>query len=202
MVTGGAGLATTGVGTLPGVGAIALGGVIVTKSAAGVVLNSQNFLDALRDQPASQQDSLAGAIAEYAAPGNKTVRGIADITDLTLDLATGRVPVSNRLVLRDALPSSQLSNVAETIAGSYKNGGMFNFAADAFQGLTVGNTIANYGNDIRSALNPTVTTPGFTDFGSPSLNFPNFAGVGSAAGGFLIYPNKANLNQMRSVYAK
>lgn len=30
----------------------------------------------------------------------------------------------------------------------------------------------------------------------------DFTGVSAAAGGFLIYPNKANLNMVRSVYAK
>ena len=50
---------------------------------------------------------------------------------------------------------------------------------------------------------PSFSAPSFTDFGSPSLDFPTFAGLsGTAGGGFLLYPNKANTNMMRSVYAK
>ena len=45
-------------------------------------------------------------------------------------------------------------------------------------------------------------TPSITDFGSPSLDFSSFANAGGAAGGFLIYPNQPNTNQLQSVYAK
>ena len=201
-MTGGAGLVSTGVGAPFGVGAIGLGGVIVTKSVAGVVLNTQNFIDALRDQPAGQPDSLARLIAGQVAPGNKTAQGIADMADLALDLTSGRAPISNRLVLRNALPSSKLATVSETIAGSYRNGERFNLFADTFQGFAITGTITDYSNDIRSMLSPTATTPNSTDFGSPNLGFPDFANLGGAAGGFLIYPNKSNLNQLQSVYAK
>lgn len=50
---------------------------------------------------------------------------------------------------------------------------------------------------------PSFAAPTFTDFGSPNLDFSTFAGLsGTAGGGFLLYPNKANTNMMRSVYAK
>jgi RHS repeat-associated protein len=42
----------------------------------------------------------------------------------------------------------------------------------------------------------------FNDFGNPNLGFPSFAGTGGASGGFLLYPNKSNSNQLRSVYRK
>jgi RHS repeat-associated protein len=176
-----------------GVGAMAFGGTLTAKSVAGVGLSINNLVNAFQDRPAN----MPGSLAEVIAPSNANAQRAAQIIDLGLDLASGRVRPDKMLELNTGIPGLKWGTAAETIQSTYGAGGKaFNTISDTFQATAAVNSLFTSGQDIAVSLG----------FGGSTSNqsmqsFEQLSAQG-AAGGFLLYPNKSNSNMMQSVYGK
>lgn len=193
---------TTLVRTNPGVVAGTIGG---TSGAAGYVATTPN--------PTVKGAAIAGGIgavqgvATVLLPGSgtlwqgATIGGIGNLATQGINIAT------------DSSRSLSDFNWGE-FGGSLLGGAAASKLTSAFgptwsqqaSAATIAWPVETSFSAVGQSLgtpSPSFASPNFNDFGSPSLDFPTFAGLsGTAGGGFLLYPNKANTNMMRSVYAK
>jgi len=176
-----------------GLGTISYSSALLANSSGNFILNAQNFASALRDKPAGVPGSLAEGVAGIAAPGSINAQLLANAFNLTLDLASGRVPVGRIPTnLDSALAGFKLANFSEL--------NNFNVAANAIGDTPV--SIGAYGTAASTwaldslQFGATLQTA-FNVLPSVSNNFSN-----SINGGFVIYPNKSNTNMLQSVYKK
>ncbi|MBT0960257.1 RHS repeat-associated core domain-containing protein [Denitromonas iodatirespirans] len=213
MLSGGAGVIVGGATTLgggallaapeptfltkvAGVGAVGFGTALVGKSSADFTLNAQNFISALRDQQPSVPSSLFELGAGLAYPGNRDAQLLAVAGNLTIDLASGRIPVGvipDLATVGSALQSNKLASFSE----------LTNFRA-AWQGteylpVSVGAHGSSLITNAVDALQLSATAQtAMANYDSVLENVSS----SWAGGGFLLYPNKANSNMTQSVYAK
>lgn len=141
---------------LAGVGAVTFGGTIYTKSVAGAGMSANNLISAIQDRPASMPSSAAEWVAGKISPGNKTAQKTAQILDLGLDLASGRVNPAKMIVLKpgEGIPRLKWGTAGDKIEREYGSAGKaFNTASDWFQGLAAADSIINSGMDISRSLN-------------------------------------------------
>ena len=119
-------------------------------------MSFNNLIDAIQDRPASQPGSAAEWVAGKIAPGNTTVQKTAQILDLGLDLASGRINPAKMIVLRpgEGIPRLKWGTAAESIERNYGGAGKaFNKASDLFQGLAASDSIYGSTKDIYGSLN-------------------------------------------------
>jgi hypothetical protein len=169
LVTGGAALMVAPepvLTKLAGAGSVALGTVVYTKSVAGVALNSANLRAALEDEDPYVPSSAAQVIAETVAPGNETAKGIADVADLTLDLASGRAPAGTyvddlgRTVtgginkLQDVKAAQQRVQGTPLIATEATGTSTASKALDTLQAAATAQTLEGHRNDIDVGIAP------------------------------------------------
>jgi hypothetical protein len=127
-------------------------------------------------------------------PGNQTAQDLATVTDLSLALLSGRVPVGTAQINSFSALSQRVSvsinGMADAKAVSVPRGmdGILLPSADSAK------SFASWALDTTQVL----------QLGSLAYDriFPASGGGGSAGGGFLLYPNKANTNMMQAVYSK
>lgn len=200
----GAGVVTGGILTAGGVGLLAapeptgitkIGGAFtlttglanIANSGAGLVNSTRNFIQALQDNPSDLPSSGFGVLADRFFPGSQTAQNLASVGDLSLALLSGRVPVGTA-------PINTFSALSQHVPVGIN--GMLDARAVAVP------------RGMDGILMPSADSA--RSFGSTILDVTQGAqvlstiwGQGSAAaGGFLLYPNKPNLNQLQSVYAK
>lgn len=119
-------------------------------------MNFNNLIDAIQDRPASMPSSAAEWVAGKFAPGNTTAQKSAQIIDLGLDLASGRVNPAKMIVLKpgEGIPRLKWGTAAESIERNYGAGGKaFNAASNVFQGGAAVGSIYDSGMDISGSLN-------------------------------------------------
>lgn len=181
--------------TMAGVGTIALSSTVLANSSGNFVLNAQNFWSAINDRAPTVPNSLAEGVAGIVAPGDPNAQLIAQGFNLTLDLASGRMPVGMIPTNADsALSAWKLANFSEV--SNYSS------AARAVDGLPV--SVGGYGDSLAT------TSVNFLQFGatlqilgnSGDQISTNIFGGSAAGGGFVLYPNRPNMNMMQSVYSK
>lgn len=177
-----------------GVSAITFGTGLVGKSSADFTLNAQNFYSALVDKPPSVPSSALGLAADIAFPGNQDAQLLAVAGNLTIDLASGRVPAG-----------MIATNVDSALSG-YKLAGFtelnnFNQATKAVGNLPI--TVAAPG--VAASTRAVDWLQGFATaqagFSNAETIFNNISGT-SAGGGFVLYSSKPNTNQLNAVYSK
>jgi RHS repeat-associated protein len=194
ILSGGALLAADNpLATIAGIGSISYSSVLLANSSGNFVLSAQNLFSALMDQPAGVPASLAEGFAGIIAPGSVNAQLAATAFNLTLDFASGRVPVG--LIPTDvgsALSGFKFANFSElnnyntsvnAIGDLPISMGMAGIAAS-----TLFSDVLQFSSTLQTGLSiaPTI-----------SDNLMDFAD-----GGFVLYPNKSNTSQTRSVYSK
>ncbi len=172
-----------------GFGSIALGSTLVGKGVGGVALNASNFVDAWNNRPASLPTSLPRLIAEGYAPGNKAALAAADLIDLGTDLAALKVPVGG-----------YYNNVGNFVRQNQMEISNWDAATKSIGNLPL--TVAAPGTSLGTAANVLGTFAGGVSNGLDWAAGTACTTCNAANGGFLLYPNKPNTNQMQSVYRK
>ena len=126
------------------------------------------------------------------APGNKSALAAADLVDFATDLAALKVPVGGyynngaNFVRQDQMEISNWETATSKVANSQAP-----YLQVAVPGTSFGTT-ANVGGTFAGAVSNA------WDW----LSGASCTTCSSAAGGFLLYPNKPNTNQISSVYSK
>jgi hypothetical protein len=129
-------------------------------------------------------------IAEGYAPGNQAAIAAADAIDLVTDLAALKVPVGgyyNSVGTFVRQNSMEISNWGAA-SKSIENLQFLTVAAPGTSLGTAANVLGTFASGVSNGLDWVAGTACTTCSG--------------AAGGFLLYPNKSNTNQMQSVYRK
>jgi len=192
LVIGGSAVAAVPGAELPGIATIVLGSTLIGKGLGGIALSSSNFMDAWNNQPPSLPISLPRLIAEGYAPGNLNALAAADLFDIGTDVAALKVPVGGYYDTAGTYitqNSMQISNW-ETASNRIAN----------LPGVSVG---------LAGNSNGTLANVFGAASGAAAYGYGWYKGTActtcddsEAEGGFLLYPNKSNTNQMQSVYRK
>ncbi|MFZ5590188.1 MAG: RHS repeat-associated core domain-containing protein, partial [Pseudomonadota bacterium] len=205
---------TTTVKTNPGVVAGTIGG---TTGTAGYLATTPNPTVS-GAATAGGVSAVQGVLSVYA-PGagtflqGATIGGLGNAATQSINIASDPSKSFRSDFNLFELGGSMLGGAYATkLTGPFlpANAGWSQQAAAATISFPVQTGFSAVGQRL-GAPSPEFALPNFNDFGSPSLDFPTFAGLsggfdylnfgGSAGGGFLLYPNKVT-NMMRSVYAK
>jgi len=180
-LTGGASLLAVG-------GAAGLGGATgnLAKQGAGNLLGSQQGFNAGEFAQETAFSAIAGPIgAKINIPFPGVTSGRNSFSAITKSTLTKLNNGTIKNVSGSTIGKAVFAETVSDLPGQAIKSGL-----DIFTDFTLSN---NGGNNT------------FNDFGSPVLDFPSFAGVGSvpgASGGFVLYPSKPNTNMMRNVYSK
>jgi RHS repeat-associated protein len=208
----GAGLVTGGILTLGGAALMVApeptiskltGGITFTtgitniaNSTPGLYNAGRNFIRAIQDNPnapANLPTSGSTILANTMFPGNQAAQDVATIADLSLALASGRVPVGTSQI-------NSFSALSQRAPVSIN--GMLDARAVAVP-RSMSGVILPSADSASSVASRALDA---TQFGQLfSIGFDKalpIDGGSPAAGGFLLYPNKSNVNQMQSVYSK
>ncbi|WP_040571126.1 RHS repeat-associated core domain-containing protein, partial [Methyloversatilis thermotolerans] len=212
----GAGLVTGGVLTVAGAALIvapepmisklaggatfAAGAANVANSGPGLVNAGRNFVRAIQDNPtapANLPTSGTTILADTFFPGNQMAQDLATVADLSLALVSGRVPVGTAQINTFSALSQRVPvNInglldAKSVAVPRGMDGILLPSVDSATSwasraldITQGGQLLSLGYD-----------KAFPVSGSQTFG-------GTAGGGFLLYPSKANTNMMQSVYSK
>ena len=205
LLSNGLGVVAAGVGTITsgaitifdpepltkvgaGLGTVYLAGM-TAKSGYGIMANGRNFADAWSGSSPSMAPSVASYIANKIAPGNQAVALTFDGLDIMTDMSVGKLPIARIPVSKAFGAGGALA--ADTKWANYED--YANFTTPMWDQKAYTPAVAN----LFTGASAFVT--GINDAGAIS----SATGIGSFAdGGFLIYPNKPNNNQMKSVYSK
>ena len=166
---------------------------------------------------------VAGAAGGAASNGTKQLLNMASgyqdtfdfgglAFDTTVGAATGLIPGAKVPGITQGRNS--YNAIYKQMVTKFENGTISNVSTETAMKMFVGRTTdtsfipgtiaatgASFGYDSLMADGGALNN--FNDFGNnPNLNFPTYAGVGGASGGFVLYPNKANTNMMQRVYSK
>lgn len=197
QIVGGAGLIATPEPTMltkvGGVSLVALGATNVANSSVSLVNGTRNLVSALRDEPTNLPSSGLALAASTFFPGNATASNLATVADLSLAFVSGRVPAGN--VSRYAG-----SAFAQSTAGT------LNEVLDARSLAPPGglsNLFFSVGPAKESFASAMLDIFQLSSAGSVLFNqIQSFDSSSSAAGGYLLYPNKPNSNSLQVIYSK
>jgi RHS repeat-associated protein len=155
-----------------------LGYVVGAKSAAGLALNANNLISSLSDSDTHDLPSSATrAIAQIAFPGDQNAQLLADAVDLSIDLVSG-------------------------------SGSNYPYGKPTLVDTGVSMPVKSF-DSVDSLFEQPGIVKGFQVFQAAQVAYQDqtavtesFSSSGSAAGGFLLYPNKPNTNMAGRVYNK
>ncbi|WP_315530409.1 RHS repeat-associated core domain-containing protein, partial [Delftia acidovorans] len=125
------------------------GSAVLSKSAYGFGASWYGFTRALSDDPSydipSDQSSLPRALV-CAAGCNDAGRGVADVMDLSLDLAVGKIPVNNKIKLPIKWGMDVDPPWKQPVSSMFTP--RQNTALDVLQGATAAQSMMNSGSSI------------------------------------------------------
>ena len=190
----------TGVTKVGGALSFSAGMANIANSAPGFVNAGRNVVRALQDNPSNPANLATSGttiLANAFFPGSQTAQDWATVADLSLALASGRVPVSTAQIntfsaLSQRVPVGINGLLdAQSVAVPRGMGGILLPSADS--AASFASKALDYtqsGQLLSLGFDKAFPVGGSQTFG------------GTAGGGFLLYPNKANTNMMQSVYSK
>lgn len=197
---GGVALASAGpegINQVLGYATATLGVSQMIKGTGGVSLNLINMGNAWNNQPNSVPNSLPRYIANNVAPGSGAALATADAFDIGTDLLSLKAPIAGYYNgAGNFIRQSQIE--ADNLAAAEKSIGNLPLSVAA-----PGTSVGSFANIAGTSLGSAVTAGSWLG-GNPCPECASFSAQSSssAAGGFLLYPNQPNNNQIQSAYRK
>jgi RHS repeat-associated protein len=181
--------------TVAGIGTIALSSTVLANSSGNFILNTQNFWSAINDEVPTLPSSLAEGMAGIIAPGDPSAQLMAQGFNLTIDLASGRMPVG-------LIPNNMDSALGGWRMANFSEVSNYSSAVRAVDGFPI--TVGSYGDSFVTRSVDTLQGAATlqTYLNSYDQVSTNIFGSSAAGGGFVLYPNRPNTNMMQSVYSK